>query len=264
MTSLDTAQLLSYADAAARIAGQVLRDGFGKPLLAESKEGMHNLVTQFDLQAEQAIIDSLKLATPNATIMAEESGVNRGSTSLTWVIDPLDGTVNFAHGIPIFCVSIAAVHGGTILCGIVYNPLTHEMFAATHGGGAFLNGQQICVSSTQHLHDAILVTGFPYNVAENPLRCIDQFAAVVGRGLPVRRLGSAALDLAYTAAGRFDGFWESILQPWDMAAGVLLVQEAGGCVTHYRNESFALSTNSIIATNGRIHHDLSTLLELGT
>lgn len=138
------------------------------------------------------------------------------------------------------------------------------MFSARNMGGAFLNGNALRVSSVQHLHDAILVTGFPYNVSENPLRCIDQFSAVVGKGLPVRRLGSAALDLAYTAAGRFDGFWESILQPWDMAAGVLLVQESGGRVTHYGSAPFTLSRNSLIATNGNIHDELSNLLELGT
>ncbi|MEY2718641.1 MAG: inositol-monophosphatase [Bacteroidota bacterium] len=256
--------LLHFAEEAAHIAGTILREGFGKPLLAESKEGMHNLVTEYDLRAESAIIHHLKSRTPEASFLAEESGQEQNGNNLTWVIDPLDGTVNFAHGIPIFCVSIAAVMHDTIVCGAIYNPLTNEMFSALSMGGAYLNGSSLRVSSTQHLEDSILVTGFPYNVADNPLGCIDQFAAVVGKGLPVRRLGSAALDLAYTAAGRFDGFWESILQPWDMAAGVLLVQESGGCVTHYAGVPFALSRNSIIATNGNIHEALSSLLELST
>jgi myo-inositol-1(or 4)-monophosphatase len=223
---------------------------------------MHNLVTEFDIRAEECIVTTLRKHTPNATIMAEESGLSTGSDGLQWVIDPLDGTVNFAHGIPIFCVSIAAVLHGSIQCGVIYNPLTQELFTAVHNGGAWLNGKQLHVSATSALSDAILVTGFPYNVAQNPLRCIDQFAAVVGKGLPVRRLGSAALDLAYTAAGRFDAFWESILQPWDMAAGVLLVQEAGGHVTQYFNAPFELTTGSIIASNGHIHQELSELLEL--
>ncbi|MFN4985168.1 MAG: inositol monophosphatase family protein [Ignavibacteria bacterium] len=257
-------ELLQHAEDAARIAGAILREGFGKPLLAESKEGMHNLVTEYDLRAETAILDHLRARTPGASFMAEESGHELNDNSLIWVIDPLDGTVNFAHGIPIFCVSIAAVLHDAIVCGAIYNPLTDEMFSARNMGGAFLNGNALRVSSVQHLHDAILVTGFPYNVSENPLRCIDQFSAVVGKGLPVRRLGSAALDLAYTAAGRFDGFWESILQPWDMAAGVLLVQESGGRVTHYGSAPFTLSRNSLIATNGNIHDELSNLLELGT
>lgn len=262
MSNPDNVTLLQHAEIAARCAGDILREGFGKPLDMRSKEGMHNLVTQFDLLAENAIVESLRRATPEASIMAEESGSSKGSSDLTWVIDPLDGTVNFAHKIPIFCVSIAAVRNGEILCGVVYNPLTNECFTAARGQGAHLNGSAVCVSETPVLHDAILVTGFPYNVAENPLRCIDQFAAVVGKGLPVRRLGSAALDLAYTAAGRFDAFWESILQPWDMAAGVLLVQEAGGRVTHFGGTGFELSTGSIIASNGYIHNELTQLLEL--
>lgn len=262
MNHFDSTLLLQAAEDAARLAGAILHEGFGKPLETRSKEGMHNLVTQYDLLAEESIVQSLQKSTPEATIMAEESGLTAGHQDLMWVIDPLDGTVNFAHGIPIFCVSIAAVVQGVIQCGVIYNPLTNECFTATHGGGAYLNGRPLRVSDTAHLRDAILVTGFPYNVADNPLRCIDQFSAVVGKGLPVRRLGSAALDLAYTAAGRFDAFWESILQPWDMAAGVLLVQEAGGCVTHYCQAPFILTTGSIIASNGHVHAELSELLEL--
>lgn len=262
MNTYEISVLLQAAESAARCAGDILRDGFGKPLDTRSKEGMHNLVTQFDLLAEEAIVECLRRATPDASIMAEESGSNKGASDLTWVIDPLDGTVNFAHKIPIFCVSIAAVRNEEIVCGVIYNPLTDECFTAARGQGAHLNGNALCVSETTMLQDAILVTGFPYNVAENPLRCIDQFAAVVGKGLPVRRLGSAALDLAYTAAGRFDAFWESILQPWDMAAGVLLVQEAGGLVTRYGGADFELSTGSVIASNGRIHNELTQLLEL--
>lgn len=262
MSHYDHTMLLRAAEHAALEAGSILRDGFGKPLETRSKEGMHNLVTQFDIRAEQCIVHALRSHTPDAAIMAEESGITTGTDDLQWVIDPLDGTVNFAHGIPIFCVSIAAVLHGILQCGVIYNPLTQELFTAVRNGGAWLNGQRLQVSATESLNDAILVTGFPYNVAQNPLRCIDQFAAVVSKGLPVRRLGSAALDLAYTAAGRFDAFWESILQPWDMAAGVLLVQEAGGCVTQYHNAPFELTTGSIIASNGLIHAELSELLEL--
>jgi myo-inositol-1(or 4)-monophosphatase len=262
MNNYDHTMLLRAAEHAALEAGSILREGFGKPLETRSKEGMHNLVTQFDLRAEECIVTALHKHTPDAAIMAEESGITTGSDDLQWVIDPLDGTVNFAHGIPIFCVSIAAVLHGSIQCGVIYNPLTQELFTAVRSGGAWLNGQRLHVSATPALSDAILVTGFPYNVADNPLRCIDQFAAVVGKGLPVRRLGSAALDLAYTAAGRFDAYWESILQPWDMAAGVLLVQEAGGHVSRYLNAPFELTTGSIIASNGLIHGELSELLEL--
>jgi len=262
MIQQELVELQIHAERAARLAGAILADGFGKPLETRSKVGMHNLVTQSDLQAEQAIVTSLRAVTPNATIMAEESGLDYGSDSLMWVIDPLDGTVNFAHGIPMFCVSIAAVQHGQIIVGVIYNPLLDEMFSATLGGGATRNGQPISVTQTTSLHESILVTGFPYNVAENPLGCIEQFSNIIRRGLPVRRLGSAALDLAYIAAGRFDGFWEAVLQPWDMAAGVRIVEEAGGRVTHYGNQPFTLSMNSIIATNGHIHPELSQALEL--
>lgn len=253
--------LLNIAIEASTVAGSILLDGFGKPLSVRSKEGMHNLVTEYDTRAEAAIIELLQRTTPHATILAEESGRQAGSEDLLWIIDPLDGTVNFAHNIPIFCISIAAMMQGQLVCGVIYNPISQELFTTVVGEGAFLHGQRLRVSSTHTLSEAILVTGFPYNVAENPLHCIDQFSAVVRKGLPVRRLGSAALDLAYTAAGRFDAFWESVLQPWDMAAGVLMVTEAGGRVTHYGNSPFELSTSSIIASNGYIHDELSSLLE---
>lgn len=259
---IDIHKLLDHAIEASRIAGAILMEGFGKPLSIQSKEGIHNLVTEYDTRSEAAIIEYFHRVTPGATVLAEESGQQLGDNELAWIIDPLDGTVNFAHGIPIFCVSIAATFRGEIVCGVVYNPVSNELFTATLGGGAFLGSVPLHVSNTTSLMDAILVTGFPYNVVENPLRCIDQFTAVVRKGLPVRRLGSAALDLAYTAAGRFDAYWESILQPWDMAAGVLLVTEAGGRITRYHNAPFVLSAGSIIASNNLVHEELASLLEL--
>lgn len=227
-----------------------------------SKEGRHNLVTEFDHRSERCIIDILRTHTPEACFLAEESGHHHGPDELLWVIDPLDGTVNFAHGIPIFCVSIAAVLHGRIICGVIHQPLLGETFTAVAGVGATCNGRTMSVTSTHDLAGSILVTGFPYNVEENPGGCIEQFASIVGRGLPVRRLGSAALDLAYVADGRFDGFWEVALSPWDMAAGVLMVQEAGGTVTHYNGRPFALNSDSIIATNGHIHDELTRALEI--
>ncbi|RPI66697.1 MAG: inositol monophosphatase, partial [Ignavibacteriae bacterium] len=162
--------------------------------------------------------------------------------------------------IPIFCTSIGAVVNGTTMLGVIHHPLLDETFTAIRGAGAMLNGKPIRVSTTSELSRSILVTGFPYNVDTNPEACIDQFAAIVGRGLPVRRLGSAALDLAYTAAGRFDAFWEVHLNAWDMAAGALLVEEAGGRVTHYHQRPFTLGHDSIIATNGLIHTELAEAL----
>ncbi len=252
--------LLEAALHAATEAGRILEQGFGTTFDIASKEGRHNLVTEYDHASESCIINVLQSYTPTATVLTEESGEHAGSGEVTWVIDPLDGTVNFAHGIPIFCVSIAAVIDGVAVAGVIHHPLLNETFTAIAGGGAFLNEEPIHVSRTARLDDAILVTGFPYNVHENPRKCIDSFGDVLALGIPVRRLGSAALDLAYVAAGRFDGFWEVELQPWDMAAGALLVQEAGGRITHYGHRSFSLGRDSVIATNGRIHEQLAVVI----
>ncbi len=254
-------ELLHVAEVAARRAGDILRSGFGSVITHTSKEGIHNLVTEYDLRCEETIISILREATPDASFLAEESGLSSSDNELTWIIDPLDGTVNFAHGIPIFCVSIAAAIGGVSICGVIHQPLLNETFTAITGEGANLNGNLLRVSNTPQLKDSILVTGFPYNVNENPLHCIDQFHKMISKGLPIRRLGSAALDLAYIAAGRFDGYWEVSLHAWDMAAGALLVQEAGGKVSHYEGREFRLGHDSIVATNGHIHNELvNTLL----
>lgn len=226
-----------------------------------SKSGVHNLVTEYDVRCEKLIIDKLRAAFPGSGFLGEEGGGSNEDARLVWVIDPLDGTVNFAHGIPIFCVSIAAVVDGTITAGVIAAPMVREVFTAAIGHGAYCNGSPLRVSDTTSVRESILVTGFPYNVHLNPNHCIQQFTSLVQRGIPIRRLGSAALDLAYVAAGRFDGFWEVALHPWDMAAGVLLVKEAGGEVSHYARRPFVLGTDSIIATNGRIHDELSQILD---
>lgn len=254
MTNTDLAQAARHA---AIEAGTILQRGFGKSFDVTSKEGRHNLVTEHDLSSESCIMEVLRSYTPSAAFMTEESGTHAGCGDITWVIDPLDGTVNFAHGIPIFCVSIAAVVAGATVAGVIHHPLLNETFSAVAGEGSFLNNTPLVVSQTERIQESILVTGFPYNVHENPKSCIDTFGEILSLGVPVRRLGSAALDLAYVAAGRFDGFWEVDLQPWDMAAGVLMVGEAGGMVTHYDNRPFALGRDSILATNGRIHRQLA-------
>lgn len=255
-------ELLPSVIAIAQRAGSLLRTGFGGVVDATAKEGRHNLVTQYDLAVEQLLLETLQDLAPGSAFLGEEGGAHAGTSDVEWIVDPLDGTVNFAHGIPIFCVSIAARIRGELALGVIYQPLLNELFTAIAGEGAALNGVPIRVSETPLLSDSILVTGFPYNVHTNPHGCIDQFARVVGTGLPVRRLGSAALDLAYVAAGRFDGFWEVELQPWDMAAGSLLVQEAGGMVTHYAGRPLVLGSDSIIASNQKIHKELVDLLEL--
>lgn len=256
-------QLLAVAIEAAHKAGAILKQGFGSSFAISSKEGRHNLVTEYDTAAEQAIITHIQSVYSTHSFLAEESGATglQNSDTIQWIIDPLDGTVNFAHNIPIFSVSIAAALRGELLCGVICQPLLDELFTASKGNGAYLNGTQLHVSATNALAEAILVTGFPYNIHENPRNAIGHFARIIGKGLPVRRLGSAALDLAYVAAGRFDGFWEVQLNPWDVAAGQLLIEEAGGKITHYDNSPYSMNAPTILATNGNaLHDELSALL----
>jgi len=256
--------LLQTAIVAAQKAGNVLKQGFGTKFTITSKSQIHDLVTEYDHKSEAIIIETLKSAFPNHQILTEESGHHASDGDITWIIDPLDGTVNFAHGIPFFCVSIAAVNSDGIVCGVIYAPMTNELFTAEIQKGAFLNGQKCTVTHQQSLLNGFLVTGFPYSVKENPQHCIEHFSHLIGMGLPIRRLGSAALDLAYVAAGRFDGFWEVALQPWDMAAGTLLVREAGGIVIDYAGKELnILNASSIIAGNADIaqalHHEIISL-----
>ena len=251
---------LSAIDAALE-AGELLRRGFGTSFKISSKEGKHNLVTEYDTKAEKCIIDFLRHSVPGSRFLAEESGSSGSEEDLVWVIDPLDGTVNFAHHIPVFSVSIALEKKGEVICGVVYQPLHNELFVAEKGKGAFLNGDPIRVSSTPTIEKSILATGFPYNLSENPFHCIDHFIDIVKLGIPIRRLGSAAIDLAYTASGRFEGFFEVGLKSWDCAAGILLIEEAGGKVTHWDQKPFSIHSNlPILASNGRIHDQLSAIL----
>lgn len=243
------ALLLTAIDAAQK-AGKVLKEGFGTDYTISSKSQIHDLVTEYDHKSEAIIIETIRSSFPDHQILTEESGHHASNGDITWIIDPLDGTVNFAHGIPFFCVSIAAIQGSDILCGVIYSPMTEELFSAEKDGGAFLNGHSYKVTQQTSLLHSFLVTGFPYSVKENPQHCIEHFAHIVGMGIPIRRLGSAALDLAYVAVGRFDGFWEVALQPWDMAAGALLVKEAGGIVIDYSgNDLNVMQSSSIIAGN---------------
>jgi myo-inositol-1(or 4)-monophosphatase len=251
---------LSAIDAALH-AGDLLRKGFGTKFSISNKEGRHNLVTEYDTKSEKTIIDFLKSSFPDSYFLAEESGSTGSKTGLLWIIDPLDGTVNFAHGLPNFCVSIAAQFEGEVVSGIVYQPLTQELFVAEKGKGATLNGERIHVSKVQELTSSILSTGFPYNLSQNPFHCIEHFIDILKMGIPIRRLGSAAIDLAYTAAGRLDGFFEVGLQPWDIAAGKLLVEEAGGRVTSWNGKSLDIHTKlPIFASNGLIHEETAAIL----
>jgi myo-inositol-1(or 4)-monophosphatase len=254
-------QLKSVALEAALKAGNLLRQGFGTSFKIENKEGKNNLVTEYDKASESCIIQDIRKSFPDHGFLAEESGASDGQEIL-WIIDPLDGTANFAHNIPWFSISIAATQGEEILCGVVFNPMTGELFTAEKGKGAYLNGKKLKVSQEKSLDSAMLGMGFPAkSLADNPLHCIDRLADFVAQGIPLRRMGSAALDLSYVAAGRFDGFWELSLQPWDIAAGQLLVAEAGGQVSHYDGKKRnILSRDTFLASNGLLHEALSVNL----
>jgi myo-inositol-1(or 4)-monophosphatase len=255
-------ELLETAISAAKIAGSILKEGYGTTFKINNKIGRNNLVTEYDFASEKAIINHIKNKYPNHRFLAEESG-NTGTNNedeIIWVIDPLDGTVNFAHSIPIFCVSIAALIKDEIVCAVIYQPLLDELFWAAKDMGAFLNGKQITVSTSDDMHTSLLVTGFPYNVDKNPYDCVGTFVKIVLNGIPIRRLGSAALDLAYVACGRFDGFWEADLHPWDVAAGVLIVKEAGGKVTKYNGKEFSIFDNTVLATNAIVHQQIMEVI----
>jgi myo-inositol-1(or 4)-monophosphatase len=250
---------LAFAADLARRAGELLRHGYGKANAIRHK-GAVELVTEYDLRSERLITQAIREAYPQDAIRAEESGAS-GDGELSWWIDPLDGTSNFAHAIPIFTVSIACGHKGRPLLGVVYEPLRDELFQASLGGGATLNGHPIHVSTRPSLDSSLLVTGFPYDVRTNPDNNLREYAAFSTRSLAVRRLGAASLDLAYVAAGRFDGYWEFRLSPWDFAAGILLVTEAGGRVTRADGgEDVFAEPASLLATNGPIHTQMLEVL----
>lgn len=247
-------------------AGKLLQKGFGGNFVIDSKVGQHNLVTEFDNASEELIVKQIQKHYPNHSFLCEERGWQGDQTEHLWIIDPLDGTVNFAHNIPVYCVSIAYARHGDIVSAAIYHPSVKELFVAEKGKGATLNGKPISVTSTANIEDAIFGTGFPYNVHQNPLHCIEQFAHIIRKGIPVRRMGAAAIDLSYVAAGRYDAFWEVSLHPWDYAAGKLLVEEAGGTFTNLAGEIYAPTSNyvagSIVASNTRIHKSLLKMLTL--
>jgi myo-inositol-1(or 4)-monophosphatase len=253
--------LLSFAKQLAQDAGNILVQYLGTAAI--SNKGDIDLVTEADLAAEKLIIDRIRSYYPRHAILAEESGeavaVGDTSSEWRWVIDPLDGTTNYAHGYPCFCVSIGLEHNHKLELGVVYDPMRNEMFAAERGQGATLNDRRIRVSDVDELNKAMLCTGFPYNVRERPDFARD-FATFTMNAQAVRRDGSAAIDLAYVACGRFDGFWEDGLNPWDMAAGVLLIQEAGGRVSNFDDGQLSIYTKKVVASNGLVHESILNLL----
>jgi myo-inositol-1(or 4)-monophosphatase len=252
---------LSFAITLAREAGAILLEGYRQPKQIEHK-GEIDLVTEFDRRSEQLILSRIRAAYPAHAISAEESGRHAGG-DYEWFVDPLDGTTNFAHGLPIFAVSIALARRGQLLAGVVYDPTRDELFAAEAGGGATLNGARLQVSNQRELGRALLVTGFPYDVRTNPHNNLAQFARFQLRSQAVRRLGSAALDCCYVAAGRFDAYWEFRVKAWDIAAGALLVQEAGGRVTTAQGDEGFLGRDSLLITNGHLHKAMVGVLREG-
>jgi myo-inositol-1(or 4)-monophosphatase len=223
-------------------------------------KGEINLVTEADHLSEALIVEKIRGSFPDHGILAEESPEMANGSGFRWIIDPLDGTTNYAHGYPVFCVSIALEVEGEIRLGAVFNPMLDELFIAEKGAGAFLNGRRLKVSQTEELSRSLLATGFPYDIRENRNNNINYFEAMALNAQAVRRAGAAALDLAYVAAGRFDGFWELKLMPWDMAAGCLLIEEAGGIVTDLSNAPLDLHSPHILASNGLIHDEMARLL----
>lgn len=253
--------LLSVAVEAARAAGSVLlryaRSGFR----IEHKNPI-NLVTDADRAAEQCVIDCIRAKFPTHQILAEERGAEvQPASRYHWIIDPLDGTTNFAHGYPVYAVSIGVECDDCGLIGVVYDATRNELFTAQAGDGARLNGSPIVVSTTEYLDAALLVTGFAYDIRDTPNNNLNHFARFALKAQGLRRTGSAALDLCYVAAGRFDGFWEVKLSPWDMAAGVVVLREAGGRVTDFNGKPHSIYQPELVASNGRIHEAMLSVIQ---
>lgn len=245
---------------AAEAAGTIIKAYFQGTFQIHNKDTINNLVTEVDTMAEKKVIEVIKAYFPDHSIISEEAGELTMASPYRWIIDPIDGTVNFAHGIPICCVSIGLSYYDQLILGAVYNPMLNELFVAEKDKGATLNGIPIAVSQKEDFRTACLVTGFPYKWPDRGIHPIRVFERFIMQGLPVRRLGSAAIDLCWVACGRFDGFWEYNLNPWDIAAGYLIVQEAGGTITNFDGNPFSVYDKETLATNGLIHREMLFLI----
>jgi myo-inositol-1(or 4)-monophosphatase len=242
--------------AATQAGAEQLKHFFDKKYTISTKEGINDLVTEADHASEKAIFEVIRKEFPDHYLLSEEAGDLKQDSNYKWIIDPIDGTVNFANGIPICCVSIGIEKDGKMILGAVYNPFMNEFFLAERSSGATLNDKKIHVSKQSEVIKACLVTGFPYtylDMVNGPLEVFERF---VRKGVPVRRLGSAAIDLCWVAAGRFDGFYEHSLKAWDSAAGFLMVEEAGGTITDFEGNYYSPYQPHLVATNGKIHQEL--------
>jgi len=256
---------ITIAVRAARIAGRTILSALDRLDQVKITEKGHNdFVTEIDTKAEQQIVEVIKCAYPHHAILGEESGLSKGTQDYCWIIDPIDGTSNFIHGIPHFAVSIAVKKGDRIIAGVIFDPVKNELFAAARGEGARLDQHRIRVSTTKKLPDALLATGFPFRHKELLPAFLKTFEALFPKCSGMRRAGSAALDLAYTAAGRLDGFWEAAINLWDIAAGVLLIQEAGGVCSDFQGSNDYLKSDgsiNLIAGTFEVHQALLKVIQ---
>ncbi len=250
---------LREAVSAARIAGQYQKSRFASTLAIEMK-GDKDLVTEVDKESERLIVEHLLSRFPGHDIIAEEGAYLHAGSPCRWIIDPVDGTTNYAHGYPWFCSSIALEVEGELVVGVIYNPIYDELFTALKGEGAYLNGNRLSVSTRMPLSNSLLGTGFPYDCATDPANNFANFITFQKSARGIRRAGAAALDLAYVAAGRLDGFWELKLKAWDVAAGVLMIREAGGVVTTFDGSTYDVFNDKIVASNGLIHDSMVATL----
>jgi myo-inositol-1(or 4)-monophosphatase len=246
---------------AARAAGRLLSEALPRARQVSFKGTVTNLVTEMDARAEKLVVDALHDAFPDDGILAEEGSARSAPSGRRWIIDPLDGTTNYAHGVPAFAVGIGLEAAGRVVLGVVYEPIRDELYVAERGGGAFLNDTRLAVSTTPVLDASLLATGFPYDIRTTARNNLAQYAAFAVRTRGVRRFGSALLDFAWVAAGRLDGFWELRLGPWDVAGGAILVEEAGGKVTNLTGGAFDIDEPRICCSNGLIHDEMLAVLK---
>ncbi len=255
-------EYLKTAIPIAKAAGDMLAENIEGPRDIELK-GAINLVTEMDTRSEEMIMEGLTKAFPDFTIVAEEGSIHEATEGLAWYIDPLDGTTNYAHRLHVWCVSFGLLDKGVPICGVVYHPLGNELFTAVRGTGAFLGDRRLQMSDTAELTNALLATGFPYDIRDSELDNLDHFARFAKTARAIRRMGAAALDLAWTAAGRFDGFWEMKLSPWDCIAGALMCMESGGVVTDWSGQPFDPLKGQAVAANPRLHPQLIEVIRQG-
>jgi myo-inositol-1(or 4)-monophosphatase len=244
----------------AKEAGEIIKNGYKNNVSIEFKTDASNLVTNIDKASEKIIIDFIKKEFPTHSIIAEESGLYNNNSEYKWVIDPLDGTTNFAHGLPIFSVSIGVQKNNETIYGVIYDVMRDTIYSAEKGSGAFENNRKIVVSQNSNLEESVLVTGFSYSIRQNYLEPMKHFTSFLTTARAVRRLGSAAIDFCYVANGVFDGFWEADLNPWDVCAGLLIVEEAGGKTSDYNGNKIKLDSKKFLASNGKVHAKMLKIL----